>query len=190
MVALDLLKKVDIQSGQKVLINGASGAIGAPAAQLAKHYGAEVTGVCGTPRLDFVKSLGIDKVIDYTTDDFTQSGETYDVILDILGKSSFSRCKGSLSTDGRYLLASFKTGQLLQMLMTKLIGSKKVICAISASQKAEDLILVRELIETGKIRSPIDRSFPIEQAAEAHSYVEKGHKKGNVVLVMEHESRT
>lgn len=161
IVALNLLReKGSIQSGQKILINGASGAIGSAAVQIAKSYGAEVTGVCGTPRLDFVKSLGADKVIDYTQEDFTQNGETYDLIFDILGKSSFSRCKSSLSKNGRYLLASFKTGDLIDMLWTSISGSKKVICAM-ASGSTEDLVSVKELIEAGKIKAVIDRSYLI-----------------------------
>jgi NADPH:quinone reductase-like Zn-dependent oxidoreductase len=183
MTALYILREVNIQSGQKVLINGASGGIGSHAVQLANYFGAEVTGVCGTPRLEFVKSLGADKVIDYTKEDFTQSGETYDLIFDILGKSSFSRCKSSLKQNGRYLLASFKMRQLLQMLWTKIKGSRKVICALSP-QRTEDLIILRELIEAGKIKAVIDRRYPLEQTAEAHSYVEKGHKKGNVVITL------
>jgi NADPH:quinone reductase-like Zn-dependent oxidoreductase len=190
IVALNLLReKGNIQSGGKVLINGASGAIGSAAVQIAKSYGAEVTGVCGTPRLEFVKSLGADKVIDYTKDDFTQSGETYDLIFDILGKSSFSRCKSSLSQNGRYLLASFKTGDLTDMLWTSVTGSKKVICAM-ASGSTEDLISVKELIEAGKIKAVIDRSYPLGQTAEAHRYVEEGHKKGHVVITVEHNDIT
>ena len=190
-MALYLLReKGNIQSGQKVLINGASGGIGSAAVQLAKsHFGAEVTGVCSTPRLELVRSLGADKVIDYTQEDFTQSGETYDLIFDILGKSSFSRCKSLLSQNGRCLYASFKMRQLFQMLWTSMIGSKKVICAI-APGSTEDLISVKELIEAGKIKSIIDRCYPLEQTAEAHSYVEKGHKKGNVVITVEHTSET
>jgi NADPH:quinone reductase-like Zn-dependent oxidoreductase len=156
LMALDLLRKVNIQSGQKVLINGASGGIGSAVVQLAKHYGAEVTGVCGTPRLEFVKSLGADKVIDYTKEDFTQNGETYDLILDVLGKSSFSRCKSSLKQNGRYLLASFKMRQLFQMLWTSMIGSKKVICALAAEESPENLIFLKELVEAGKIIAVID----------------------------------
>jgi NADPH:quinone reductase-like Zn-dependent oxidoreductase len=132
-----------------------------------------------------VKSLGADKVIDYTKEDFTQSGETYDVIFDILGKSSWSRCKGSLSRNGRYLLASFKMKQLFQMLWTSMIGSKKVICALSP-EKIEDLIFVKELIEAGKIKAAIDKRFPLEQTPEAHRYVEKGLKKGHIVITVEH----
>ena len=183
LTALNLLRKVNIQRGQKVLINGASGGIGSAAVQLARYFGAEVTGVCGTPRLEFVKSLGADKVIDYTKEDFTQNGETYDLIFDILGKSSFAQCKNSLNQNGRYLLASFKMKQLFQMLWTSVIGSKKVICALSL-EKAEDLLYIKELIEAGKIKSIIDRRYPLEQVAEAHRYVEKGHKKGNVVITV------
>jgi NADPH:quinone reductase-like Zn-dependent oxidoreductase len=198
IMALFLLReKGNIQPGQKVLVNGASGSIGSAAVQLAKsHFGAEVTGVCSTPRLELVKSLGADKVIDYTKEDFTQSGETYDLIFDILGKSSFSRCKSALSQNGRYLLASFKMRQLAQMLWTSMIGSlpgrqtgKKVICAL-APGSIEDLISVKELIEEGKIKAAIDRRFPLEQAAEAHSYVEQGHKKGHVVITVEHNNKT
>jgi len=189
IMASSLLRKVNIQSGQKVLINGASGGIGSIAVQLAKNSGAEVTGVCGTRRLEYVKSLGADKVVDYTKEDFAQSGETYDLIFDILGKSSFSRCRSSLSQNGRYLLASFKMRQLFQMLWTKIIGSKKVICAM-ASEKSEDLIFLKELIEAGKIKSVIDRRYPLEQIAEAHRYVEKGHKKGNVVITVGHNNKT
>ena len=190
IMALSLLRKVNIQPGQKVLVNGASGGIGSAAVQLAKsHFGAEVTGVCSTPRLELVKSLGADKVIDYTKEDFTQSGETYDLIFDILGKSSFSRCKSSLKQNGRYLLASFGMTQLFQMLWTKMVGSKKVICAM-ASDKKEDLILVKELIEAGKIKAAIDRRYPLEQTAEAHRYVEDGHAQGKVVITLEHNNKT
>jgi len=184
LTALNLLRKVNIQREQKVLINGASGGIGSAAVQLVKYFGAEVTGVCGTPRLEFVKSLGADKVIDYTKEDFTQNGETYDLIFDILGKSSFAQCKNSLNQNGRYLLASFKMKQLFQMLWTSLIGSKKVICALSG-EKIEDLIFIKELIEAGKIKSIIDRHYPLEQTAEAHRYVETGHKKGNVIITVQ-----
>jgi NADPH:quinone reductase-like Zn-dependent oxidoreductase len=187
IMALNLLRnKGNIQPGQKVLINGASGGIGSAAVQIAKDSGAEVTGVCGTPRLEFVKALGADHVIDYTQEDFTQNGETYDLIFDILGKSSFSRCKSSLTPNGRYLLASFKMKQLFQILWTSITGSsKKVICAI-APGSTEDLISVKALIEARKIKSVIDRTFPMEQAVEAHRYVESGQKKGHVVITVEH----
>jgi NADPH:quinone reductase-like Zn-dependent oxidoreductase len=189
IMALYLLRKVNVHSGQKVLINGASGGIGSAAVQIAKHFGAEVTGVCGTPRLEFVKSLGADKVIDYTKDDFTRDGETYDLIFDILGKSSFSQCQSSLKPNGTLLFASFKMKQLFQMLRTSRAGTKKVVCAL-APGRVEDLISVKELVETGKIKSIIDRRFPLEEAAEAHRYVEKGHKKANVVITVEHGNKT
>lgn len=183
LTALNLLRKVNIQPGQKVLINGASGGIGSAAVQLAKHYGAEVTGVCGTPRLEFVKALGADKVIDYTQEDFTKNGETYDLIFDIMNKSSFAKCKTSLKPKGIYLLASFKMKQVMQMLWTSRSSGKKVICAMSM-EKPDDLDLIKELVEAGKIKSLIDRRFPMEQAAEAHRYVETGRKKGTVVITI------
>ena len=190
LMALNLLRKVNIQSGQNILINGASGGIGSAAVQLARfHYGAEVTGVCGTPRTEFVKSLGAHKVIDYSKEDFTQNGETYDLIFDILGKSSFSALKGSLKENGIYLLASFKTGKILQMLWTKLIGSRKVKCAL-AIDKQEDMVYVKKLMEAEKIKAIIDKRFPMEQAAEAHRYVESGQKKGNVVITTEENDKT
>lgn len=190
LMASTILRKVNIQSGQKILINGASGGIGSVALQLAKfQFGAEVTGVCSTPRMKYVKAIGADRVIDYTKDDFTKDGETYDLIFDILGKSSFSRCKGSLKQNGIYLLASFKTRQLFQMLWTKIVGSKKVICAI-ATEKQEDLILIKGLAEAGKIKSVIDRQYPLEQTSDAHSYIETGLKKGNVVITVEHNNKT
>jgi NADPH:quinone reductase-like Zn-dependent oxidoreductase len=189
LTALSLLRKVNIQRGQKVLINGASGGIGSAAVQLARYFGAEVTGVCGTSRLEFVKSLGADKVIDYTRQDFTQSDETYDLIFDILGKSSFSRCKNSLKQNGIYLLASFKMKQLLQMLWASITGGKKVICALS-SESREDLVFIKELAEAGKIRSILDRCYPLEQAAEAHRYVEKGYKTGSVIITVQHNNKT
>lgn len=183
IMALGLLRKANVQRGQKVLVNGASGSIGSAAVQLAKYYGAEVTGVCGTPRLGFVKALGADKVIDYTKEDFTRSGETYDLIFDILGKSSFSRCKNSLNPSGIYLLASFKMKHLFQMLWTKFVGSKKVVCAL-ASEQAGDLEFITGLIEAGQYKVIIDKRYPMEQAAEAHRYVETGHKAGSVIIAV------
>jgi NADPH:quinone reductase-like Zn-dependent oxidoreductase len=183
LTALSLLRKANIQPGQTVLINGASGSIGSAAVQLAKSFGAEVTGVCSTRRLDFVKALGADKVIDYTREDFTENGETYDLIFDILGKSSFSKCKNSLKPQGIYLLASFKMQQLFQMLWTSRTGGKKVICALS-SERLEDLLFIKELVEAGKIRSVIDRCYPLEQTAEAHRYVEQGYRAGSVIVTV------
>jgi NADPH:quinone reductase-like Zn-dependent oxidoreductase len=183
LMALSLLRKQKIKPGQRVLVNGASGGIGPAVVQLAKYYGAEVTGVCGTPRLDYVKSLGADKAIDYTRDDFTDNAETYDVIVDILGKGSFSRVKRALKPNGRWLLVSFKTKKLLQMLWTSISGGKKVICVLS-TEKAEDLVFIKELIEAGKFKAVVDKCFPLAQAAEAHRYVEQGHKKGSVVITV------
>ena len=184
-----LRDKGNIQNGQKVLINGASGSLGTFAVQLGKYFGTEVTGVCSTTNLEMVKSLGADKVIDYTKEDFTKSGQTYDIIFDTVGKTSFSRCKSSLKQKGRYLAAVAGVQEFVQMLWTSMIGSKKVIGGIAIERK-EDLIFLKELIETGKIKSVIDRCYPLEQIAEAHSYVEKGHKKGNVVITLEHNSKT
>ena len=180
--ALFFLKdKADIQSGEKVLINGASGSIGTFAVQLAKYFGAEVTGVCSTANLELVKSLGADKVIDYTKEDFTKNGETYDIIFDTVGKSSFSRCKGSLKKNGRYVVTVMGLAPLVQTLWTRVTGSKKVIFAMSI-EKTEALIFLKELIEAGKLKPVIDRHYPLEQIADAHRYVDTGRKKGNVVI--------
>jgi len=183
-----LRDKGHIQSGQKVLIYGASGGVGTAAVQLARYFGAEVTGVCSTTNLELVKSLGADKVIDYTKEDFTKNGKTWDIVFDTVGKTSFSRCKCSLKQKGVYLLTVFDFPQIVQMLWTSMTGGKKVICAI-ATEKAEDLIFIKELIEAGKIISAIDKRYPLEQTAEAHRYAEKGHKKGNVVITLEHNNK-
>lgn len=182
IMSICLLKKANIQKGQKVLVVGASGGIGSAAIQLAKNYfGAEVTGVCSTLRVEYVKKLGAEKVIDYKQEDFTKNGETYDLIFDILGKGTFSSYKNSLNQNAIYLLASFKTKKLLQMLWTAITGQKKVVCAI-ASPATQDLHFIKQLIEDGKIKSIIDKSFSLEETVEAHSYVESGMKRGDVVI--------
>jgi len=178
----------NIQSGQKILINGASGAIGTYAVQLAKFYGAEVTGVCSTTNLEMVKSLGADKVIDYTKEDFTKSGETYDLILDAVGKTSFSRCKRLLKQKDIFLPVLIDFTEIVQMVWTSMTGGKKVKGGV-APDKVEDLIFLKEVIEAGKLRPVIDRSYSLEQIPEAFKYVEKGHKKGNVVITVEHNSK-
>jgi len=181
--ALCFLRQGNIQSGQKVLINGAGGTIGPFAVQLAKHFGAEVTGVDSTEKLDMLSSIGADHVVDYKQEDFTKSGETYDLILDLVGKSSFSGSIRSLKQNGSYLIASPGPSQLVRGRWTSMINSKKVIIG-AAYPKTEDLIFLRELVEEGKIEAVIDRRYPLEQTAEAHRYVEKGHKKGNVVITV------
>jgi NADPH:quinone reductase-like Zn-dependent oxidoreductase len=172
-----------IQARQKVLVNGASGAIGTFAVQLAKHYGAEVTGVCSTANLDLVQSLGADQVIDYKREDFAKRGETYDVILDAVGKSSYSRSRDALKKGGVYVAALPTMAIILQTLWTSLIGGKKVKFG-DAKGSVESLVFLGALAEAGRLKSVIDRHYPLEQIAEAFRYVEKGHKKGNVVITV------
>jgi NADPH:quinone reductase-like Zn-dependent oxidoreductase len=179
---LGFLRKGQIQSGQKVLIYGASGSVGTFAVQLARYFGAEVTGVCSTTNVALVRSLGADKVIDYTKEDFTKSGEMYDIIFDTVGKSSFSGCMRSLKKEGIYLQSGVPLS--VRMRWTSMTSSKKIIGG-TATLKTEDLIFLKELVEEGKIKPVIDRTYPLEQIVEAHRYVEKGHKKGNVVITVE-----
>jgi NADPH:quinone reductase-like Zn-dependent oxidoreductase len=184
IMALGLLRKLQLQTGQRVLVIGASGGIGPSVVQLAaSHFGARVSGVCSTSRVEYVRSLGAANVIDYTKQDYTDSGETYDAIVDILGKSSFARCKRLLSPRGRLVFVSFKMKQILQMLWTSMTSSRKVVCVV-VSEKAEDLVFIAGLIEAGKIRSTVDTTFPLEQAAEAHRYAESEAKKGPVVIAV------
>ncbi len=164
MAALYILRKAAVQSGQSVLIHGASGSVGSYAVQLARHFGAQVSGVCSTRNVDLVRSLGADKVVDYTIEDFTKNGEIYDVIFDAAGKISAAECKGSLKKEGIFLSVRSST-----------------------SERVEDLNYLRELLQAGQIRPVIDRRYPLAQTAAAYQYVEKGHKTGNVVIVVEHE---
>ena len=184
-----LRDKGKIQSGQKVLINGASGSLGTYGVQLAKYYGAEVTGVCSGANLELVKSLGADKVIDYTEEDVNESGETYDIVYDTIGNISFSRSKGMLQRKGMHLAAAAGLSQSAHVLTTSLRGGKKFISGTTEG-KAEDLKYLGELIEAGKIKPVIDRVYPMEEIVEAHRYVEQGHKKGHVVITLEHNKKT
>ena len=181
--ALHSLRKANIQSGQRVLIIGAGGSIGTYAVQLAKHYWAEVTAVDKTGKLEMLRSIGADHVIDYTQEDFTKSGQTYDVILDAVGKSSFSGSLRSLKENGTYLNAN--PGLFSRVRRTSKRSSKRVI-PWTAGYTANNLLALKELIEAGTIKAIIDRRYPLERIAEAHRYVETGHKKGNVVITMEH----
>jgi NADPH:quinone reductase-like Zn-dependent oxidoreductase len=180
--ALHFLRKGNLQPGQKILINGAGGSIGTFAVQLAKYFGAEVTAVDSTEKLAMLRSIGADQVIDYTQEDFTERGQTYDVIFDVIGVISFSRSDKALKQNGTYLLAN-PGSQMVRGLWTRMTSSKKVIME-TASGTIEDLVFLRELIEAGKIKSVIDRTYPLEQIADAHRYVETGHKKGNVVITV------
>ncbi len=183
ITSLLILRKANIQSGQKILIYGASGSIGTFAVQLSKYFGAEVTGVCSTTNLEMVKSLGADKVIDYTQEDFTESDQIYDVIFDTVGKISFSHLKNSLKEGGIYLTTFPTLEIILQKLWMSMTGSKKVIF-VAVSNKIEDLIFLKELIEAEKLKPVMDRSYPFEDIVEAHRYVDKGHKKGNVAITV------
>jgi NADPH:quinone reductase-like Zn-dependent oxidoreductase len=174
-----------IQSGQSILINGASGSVGSAAVQLAGYFGAEVTGVCSTANLELVKTLGAHRVIDYTREDFRMGRETYDIILDTVpGKTSFSACKNSLKQNGLYLPVAGGLKEMLQSPWSTLKVGKKVLAG-SPPERKEELVFLRELVEAGKFRPIIDRCYPLERTADAHRYVDHGHKKGNVVITVE-----
>jgi NADPH:quinone reductase-like Zn-dependent oxidoreductase len=182
-MALCLLRRVKLRPGRRILINGASGGIGSVAVQIAKSLGAEVTAVCGGARLDYVRALGADRAIDYAIEDFTRNGETYDVIFDILGLTPYSRGRHSLEPRGIMLYASFKTRHLLATVRTSLSRGRRAVCALAPGSLA-DLLAVKELVEAGKIKAIVDKHFPLEQASEAHRYVETGQRQGSVAIIM------
>ena len=187
LTALPFLRdKGKIKPGQRVLIYGASGSVGSTAVQIARYYGAEVTGVCSTGNLELVRSLGAHHVIDYRREDFTENGQTYDIIFDAVGKTTFSRCKNSLTEQGRFLEAGIKLGIFLQVIRTAVFSKKKALIAATGlrppHERIKDLELLRELIQEGAIKPVVDESYALEDIAEAHRYVDQGHKKGNVVV--------
>jgi NADPH:quinone reductase-like Zn-dependent oxidoreductase len=182
--ALHFLKKANIQKGQKVLVYGASGAVGTAAVQIAKYFGTKVTAVCSGSNIAMVKSLGADNVIDYTKEDFDKGGETYDIVFDTVGKSPFAGSIQSLTKNGFYLrLVHMSVAPIVKGLWTSLTSNKKVVGGV-ANGSAEDLVFLNKLIEDGQLKPVIDKVYPLEQIVEAHSYVEKGHKKGNVVITI------
>ncbi|TFG56592.1 MAG: NAD(P)-dependent alcohol dehydrogenase [Methanomassiliicoccus sp.] len=189
LTALHFLRKGNVKSGQKVLVYGASGSIGTYAVQLAKHFGAEVTGVCSTANLDLVRSLGADKVIDYTKEDFSREGGIYDVVFDAVGKSSLSASMRSLKKGGHYLQVLAPPGVNMRLRWAAMTTGNKMVGGTMAGT-AEDLVFLKELTEAGKIKPVIDRTYPLEQIVEAHRYVDKGHKKGNVVITIDHNNDT
>ncbi|KPJ95447.1 MAG: hypothetical protein AMJ53_02740 [Gammaproteobacteria bacterium SG8_11] len=184
LTALFFLRKGNIQKGRKVLISGASGSVGSYAVQLAKYFGAEVTGVCSTANVELVKSLGANHVVDYSKEDFTKNGEAYDLIFDAVGKASFSRCKNSLKPKGFYISTAFGLTLVLKMLLTSITNNRKVIVGI-ANETPDELIFVKDLIEVGTIKPVIGRRYHFEEIAEAHRYVERGHKTGNAVITVD-----
>jgi NADPH:quinone reductase-like Zn-dependent oxidoreductase len=189
LTALPFMRdEAKVRAGQRVLINGASGPVGATALQLAKLYGAEVTGVCSTANVELVRSLGADEVIDYTREDFTRRGQVYDLIFDPAGKSTFGRCKGSLTRAGKYLSAVLAPGILWHTLWTSVFGKKKAKVAFTGlrppADKKKDLAYVAQLVLDGKLKFPIAERYPLERIGEAHRRVEQGHRGGNVVVTV------
>jgi NADPH:quinone reductase-like Zn-dependent oxidoreductase len=183
LTALNFLKKANIQGGQKVLIYGASGSVGTSAVQIARYFGAEVTGVCSTSNLDLVKSLGAIKVIDYTQEDFGKYSENYDIIFDTVGKSSIPDCLKSLNKEGIYLHSVVTPALNIRMRITSIITGK-IILGGTFTPKTEDLVFLKELVEKGVLKPVIDRRYPLEQIVEAHKYVDLGHKKGDVIIII------
>jgi NADPH:quinone reductase-like Zn-dependent oxidoreductase len=173
-----------LQPGQKVLINGASGAVGTFAVQIAKSYGADVTGVCSTRNLDTVRSIGADKVIDYTQEDFTQSEGRYDLIVDAVRKSSFSDCKRALTSKGIYVTTAVSPALILQQQWVSMTGSQKMVPMVPKKLVTRDLKDLKELLEAGKIKPVIDRSYPLSEVPEALRYYGKGHARGKIVITM------
>jgi NADPH:quinone reductase-like Zn-dependent oxidoreductase len=184
--ALGFLRKADLQRGEGVLVVGASGGVGTAAVQLAKHFGAEVTGVCSTANMELVRSLGADHVIDYTKDDFTKNGQLYDVIVDTTGTAPFSRSKGSLRDNGRLLRVLGGLSDLLLAPWVSLTSRKKLFAGPTGGN-AEDLRWLAELAEAGALRAVVDRRYPFEQIVEAHRYVDTGRKRGSVVMTLVHD---
>ncbi|PFK43278.1 NAD(P)-dependent alcohol dehydrogenase [Bacillus cereus] len=187
--ALFFLRKANVQSGQNILVYGASGSVGSYAVQISKYFGAKVTGVCSNKNVELVKSLGADKVIDYTTKDFSTTDETYDVIFEAVNKSSFSDCIKLLKKDGTYINV-VEPLPSVRMLWTKVTSGKKLILSQNSSETSESLDFLKELVETGKVKVVIDRCYALEEIVEAHRYVEKGHKKGNVVINVEYHNKS
>ncbi len=183
-----LVGKGKIRKGQKVLINGASGALGTYAIQIAKHYGAEVTGVCSTQNIDLVKSLGADFVIDYTKSDFTKNTNCYDLIFDTVGKSSFTKSKNALTHKGVYLSAVMSPTLLRELLCSRLFSRKKAITSatglLPVKVRLAYFLELKDLLKTGKLKSVIDRQMPLDKMADAHRYVEEGHKRGNLIITL------
>lgn len=189
ILALGCLRRAALQKGQRILIYGASGSIGTAGVQLAKYYDAHVTAVCSTKNVAIVRALGADEVIDYTRQDFTKNGETYDVIFDAVGKHAFRRCRGSLKQGGIYIPTD-GWENLFWAMWTARIGDKRVVFDIPPHYRKQDIIFLKELIEAGKYRAVIDRRYPLEQVVEATRYVETQHKTGNVVLTVSSDRGT
>jgi len=193
--AYNFINKVNLKSGQKILVNGATGAIGSAAVQFLKYFGADVTAVCNTKNMELVKSLGANKVIDYTKEDFTKDDQKYNFVFDTVGKSSFFKCKQLLQPGGVYISSDLGYMSqnvflpLITPIIKPIIGNKKTIFPLPTDCKGS-ILLIKKLIEKGKFKTVIDRKYPLEQIVEAYRYVEKGQKIGNVVITVEHNDKT